>query len=204
MTETDQMRLLEARESFTGRSLTASQFDEAWAMAGIMHREIVKSGSFKEKLGDMAYAMARSERFDAVKGETIIRDIYKGRYAETMNETREALMAREAPLRGDGRARNDALKDGLQHARSVLEDIQAGETMPFYRAYDAQAVALSATHNITEAGAKDLMKEAYREAEGTELYEVGKAAEEEFHKPVREAEIAERKAAQARTPVPTR
>ena len=33
MTENDQMKLYEARNSFTGKTLTASQFDEAWAIS---------------------------------------------------------------------------------------------------------------------------------------------------------------------------
>ena len=47
---------------------------------------------------------------------------------------------------------------------------------------------------ITQSGAKELMKEAYQAANGRDLYEAGKAVEEAYHKPVREAEIAARKA----------
>lgn len=52
MTENDQMRLRDARNSFVGKALTASQFDEVWAVSGIMEREIRKTGTFREKLTD--------------------------------------------------------------------------------------------------------------------------------------------------------
>jgi len=68
MTENDQMRLTDARNSFTGKALTVSQFDEAWAVAGIMDREIRKSGMFREKLGLYAQSFASSEKFDQIKG----------------------------------------------------------------------------------------------------------------------------------------
>jgi len=103
MTENDQMNLYEARNSFTGKTLTSSQFDEAWAVADIMKRGIGKTGSFREKLTDYAHAFARSEKFDAMKGETIIRDIYAARYGQTMNQTREGYLERENTLRESGK-----------------------------------------------------------------------------------------------------
>ena len=68
-----------ARESFSGRLLTNAQFEEAMAITGIIRREIQNSGSFKEKLGDYAHAFARTEKFDVMKAETIIRDLFKAR-----------------------------------------------------------------------------------------------------------------------------
>lgn len=88
----------EARESFNGKTLTDAQFDESWAIAEIMHRGIKRSGSFHEKLTDYSHAFARAERFDQMKGETIIRDQFKFRYGETMNQMREGLANRETEL----------------------------------------------------------------------------------------------------------
>jgi len=68
-----------ARESFHGQTLTDAQFDEAYAISSVLHREIQKSGSFREKPTDYAHAFARAERFDAMKGEEILRDVFKGR-----------------------------------------------------------------------------------------------------------------------------
>uniref|UniRef100_UPI0026245742 hypothetical protein n=1 Tax=uncultured Sulfitobacter sp. TaxID=191468 RepID=UPI0026245742 len=69
-------------------------------------------------------------------------------------------------------------------------------TQPFYKAYDRAAVTLAKELNITQLGAKAMMKDAYHQQHGTDLYEKGKALEEKFHTPVREAEkearIAER------------
>lgn len=181
MTENDQVKLHEARNSYAGKNLTNSQFDESWAIVGVMEREIRKSGSFREKLTDYSHAYARSEKFDALKGETIIRDIFKSRYGQTMNQMRQGLKEREATLR-------DAGKDqALHHARSIEGLIKDGETMPFYRAYDSAAVQMAKQHNTTESGAKALMKDAFREVEGKELYETGKALEKTHHEPVRDA-----------------
>lgn len=183
-----QARIQAARESFSGRTLTESQFREAWAISGIINGEIHKTGSFREKLTDYAHAFARSEKFDALRGETILRDIYQGRYGQTMNQTREALMEREAKLP------ETALDRALVHAEAIGPMIQEGATQPFYQAYDAAAVLLARELGITQLGAKSLMNEAYKNAHERDLREAGKEIEEAYHKPVREAEIAARKA----------
>lgn len=179
-------RLVDARHSFTGKSLTDCQFAESWSLAEVMARNIRNSGSFHEKLTDYAHAFARSERFDAVRGETIIRDIFKARYGVTMNQMREGFLQREAEVRDSAR------DQALAHARDIETLISQGETMPFYRAYDQSSAKLAESFGITHAGAKTLMKDAYREIEGRELYETGKALEEQHHRPRIEAEQARR------------
>ena len=185
-------RIAEARQSFTGKSLTDAQFAESWSLAGVMARNIRASGSFHEKLTDYAHAFARSERFDAVKGETIIRDIFKARYGVTMNQMREGFLEREAEVRDSAR------EPALVHARSIETLISDGETMPFYRAYDRASGKLAESFGITQAAAKTLMKDAYREIEGRELYETGKALEDQHHRPRVEAEQAKREEARER------
>lgn len=188
-------RIANARQSFTGKSLTDSQFAESWALAGVMAESIRASGSFHEKLTDYAHAFARSERFDAVKGETIIRDIFKARFGVTMNQMREGFQEREAEIRD--RAREQA----LVHAREIETLICQGETMPFYRAYDRASATFAESFGITQATAKTLMKDAYREVERRELYDTGKALEEQHHRPRIEAELARRDEARDRRPV---
>lgn len=188
LNEDGQQRLAEARSSYTGSRLTDSQFEEAWNIAGILNREIHKSGGFIEKLTDYAHAFSRTERFDAARGESILRDIFSARYGQSMNKTREALMDREAVTR------NAAKDQALHHAREVGRMIQDGPTMPFYQAYDRAAVAMARQHGVTEAGAKSMMKEAFEAAESTSLYDHGKALEEQYHGPVREAQRATRQA----------
>ncbi len=185
-------RIADARHSFTGKSLTESQFAESWALAGVMARNIRSSGSFHEKLTDYAHAFARSERFDAVKGETIIRDIFKARFGVTMNQMREGFQQREAEVQGSAR------EQALVHARSIETLISEGETMPFYRAYDQASAKFAESLGITQATAKTLMKAAYREVEGRELYETGKALEDKHHRPKVEAEQAAREEARDR------
>lgn len=195
MTENKQMKEWEAKNSFTGKTLTVSQFDESWAVAKIIHRGIEKTGSFREKLTDYSHAYARSEKFDQLKGEAIIRDIFKARYGESMNDMRLDLKKRaENPT-------ENTRKEALLQARRIESMIRDKETMPFYRAYDNAAYTLAQHLAITETDAKELMKEVFREAEGQELYDYGKAVEKEFHQPVRVAtqQAREAKRDQARS-----
>ncbi len=185
-----QARIQAARDSFSGRGLTDTQFAEAWALSGIIRGQINRSGSFHEKLTDYAHAFARNERFDAMRSEAILRDIYKGRYGETMNQTRETLLAAEKELP------QTAHSIAFAHADSISGLIQAGETMPFYQAYDRMAVRLAGELGITQSGAKVLMKESYAAAYGQDLYKAGKEVEQAYHKPVRDAGNAPRKAEQ--------
>lgn len=171
-----------ARESFSGRGLTDAQFEEGYAIAGVLERNIRATGSFHEKLTDYAHAFARSERFDAVKGEAILRDLFKGRFGETMNQMRERLIERESQVKETHR------EEALTHARQIEPLIRDGDTRPFYQAYDKAALSLADKLDITERGAKEMMKDVYQNAEGRELYETGKALEEKYHTPEREAE----------------
>jgi hypothetical protein len=176
----------EARQSFTGKRLTQSQFEESMDIAAIMDRQIKTSGSFKEKLGDYAYAFSRSEKFEVMKAETIIRDQFKARYGQTMNNMRETLKSNEDNLDAH------AISKVILHARDIGRLIKEGDTMPFYQAYDNRAVQLADELKITQSGAKMLMQEAFRVQEGRELYEWGKEVEKEFHTPKMEAEKQQR------------
>lgn len=169
------------RESFVGKYLTEAQCDIAMGVACIIDRHIQKTGSFREPLTDYAHAFARSEKFDAMKGETIIRDVYAAHYGRTMNATREALLENEKKL--PEQARDQA----LQSARQTLEAISIGDTEPFYKAYDREGSSLAKTLSITESAAKSQMTESYRSVEGRELYETGKKLEEKYHRPRMEA-----------------
>ncbi|WP_415402431.1 hypothetical protein [Tateyamaria sp. SN3-11] len=183
-----------ARDSFNGRGLTEAQFREGWAISGILHNAIHHSGSFREKLTDYAHVYARSDKFDALRGEAILRDLYQGRYGQTMNATREALLNAQDSLSEASQARI------VEAANAILPMIQEGATRPFYQAYDAAAVALSQDLGITQNGAKTMIKDAFKAQHGRDLYEAGKEVEEAYHKPVRAAEIAERKQEQLQGP----
>ena len=198
LTQSDQARIIEARRSFTGKGLSEAQFDHAIALSGVIDREIRRTGKFREVLTDYAHAFARTEKFDALKGEVIIRDIFKARYGQTMNQRREALMEREAAVRDTARDQS------LAQARGIEPMIRQGETMPFHEAFDRSAVQLASTLGITEAGAKTMMRESYQSAEGRELYEVCKAAEREDHLPKIEAAREARKAEQDMSGAQTR
>jgi len=182
MTKDDEAKKPEVRQSNTGRKLSGSQSDESKSVAEIINRGIRKNGKFREKLTDYSHAFARGEKFDAMKAEMIIRDQFKAQYGETMNQMRLGLKDRQENLP------ETAGRDALEYARMIEPLIRDGETMPFYRAYDYVGGALAEKLNITETGAKELMTNAFREIEGRELYEFGKALEKKFIVSEREAE----------------
>ena len=175
-------RITTARESHSGRLLTDRQFDEAMSITGIVEHEIKKSGSFKDKLGDYAHAFARSEKFDAMKAETILRDLFKERCGQSMNEMRKSLMEREQNLSADER------RIGAANASEVGNLIKNGNKISFNRAYAHQAQNLGQYLGITDKGAKSLMKEEFKIGHGEDFYEWGKEIEKKHYRPQIEAE----------------
>ena len=184
----EQNRVADARESFSGRMLTNRQFDDAMAITGILEREINTTGKFKEKLSDYAVAMARTEKFDVMKSETILRDLYKVRTGETMNQTREKLMEREASLTEDQKY------GAYKQAREVGQMIEDGNKISFHRAYAHVANEYASELGITDVAAKSLMKEALKSVEDKDLYDWGKEQEEKYYRPQIEAEKQQREA----------
>lgn len=180
-------RRISARESFSGRLLTEPQFEEAMAITGIIEREIQRTGTFKEKLGDYAHAFARTEKFEAMKAETILRDLFRERTGRSMNQMREALMAKEERLTPEDRQR------GYQFAVGVGDMIRIGNTaegrrMTFNRAYAYQAQVFSTELGITDTFAKSVMSAEFKVQRGTEFYDWGKSLEREFYRPQVEAD----------------
>ncbi|MEL6919837.1 MAG: hypothetical protein AAFO77_02275 [Pseudomonadota bacterium] len=194
-------RVAQARESYLGRLLTNAQFDEAMSITGILEAEIYKSGRFKEKLGDYAHAFARTERFDVMKAESTLRDLFKARVGQTMNELREGLAAREQEIRMDQPTRMHV----KQATAKIATRIEEGDKITFNRAYAENAQDLATEFGITNAGAKRLMHEVHEDETGGQLYDWGKDLEEKHYRPQIEAEKAERQAqAEARTKTRTR
>jgi len=179
-------RVAEARESFSGRLLNNAQFYEVMAITGIIEREILTRGVFKEKLRDYAYAFARTENIEPVRAETIIRDLFKIRTGRTMNQMREDLAEREEKL--PAKAKTLA----LEYANAVGSMIEQGTKINFSRAYAHQAQAMASELGITDAGAKRLMTEEFKAANNHDLYDWGKEMEEKFYRPQIEAEKQQR------------
>lgn len=185
----ENQRVAKARESFSGRLLTDRQFDDAMTITGIIEREIKHSGAFKDKLGDYAYAFARSEKFDAVKAETVLRDLFKERTGQTMNQMREELVKREESIGEEHRAHAYA------RACEIGDLMENGVKLSFHRAYAHQAQQLAEEYGVTDAFAKRLMREEFAAAENADLIAWGKELDEQLYRPQIEAEKAEREAA---------
>ncbi len=199
-------RVIKARDSYSGRLLTNSQFDEAMSITGIMEREIKKNGTFKQKLGDYAQAYARTEKFDHMKAETTIRELFTARTGQTMNQMREALIKREDTLLGrEGKSSpdqkavepqiSDSEKQRAYHAAmDVGGMIEKGDKIAFYRAYTHQSSELAQELGITENGAKVLMKDQFEQIEKNDIYKWGKELEEKYYRPQIKAEQEAREA----------
>ena len=54
-----------ARQSYTGQRMTKAEFEDAWAIAGILGREIKKSGSFYEARENYGFAFAKGKKIAA-------------------------------------------------------------------------------------------------------------------------------------------
>ncbi|MEO1688248.1 MAG: hypothetical protein AAFU61_10115 [Pseudomonadota bacterium] len=187
-----------ARESFSGKGLTETQFQEAWAISRILEAEIQRSGSFRDKLTDYAHAFSREEKFDALRGESILRDIFTARIGQSMNQLREGLSEREAQLPETARER------ALTCAETIGDLIRKPPTQPFYKVWDLAAVGLAREFGITQAGAKTLMKDAYFEAHRRDLYAAAKEIEAEHYHPERKPEAPQKAPERSRSPARAR
>jgi hypothetical protein len=179
-------RIAIARESFSGRLLSDAQFEEAIAITRIIEREIDKAGTFKDKLGDYAYAYARSQKMDAQRAENILRDLYKERTGQTMNQTRERLMKREEALTDEERA------IGYEHAVRIGERVEHGDKIAFSRAYAAEAGTMANNLGITHTAARRIMADEFEAAENVKLRDWGKELDAQHFQPQIEAEKEER------------
>lgn len=184
-------RVAAARESFSGRLLTDRQFEDAMSITGIIEREIKNSGAFKDKLSDYAYAFARSEKFDATRAESVLRDLFRELTGQTMNQMREELTGREQPLTEDQRAQ------AYSYACGIGDLMENGVKLSFHRAYAHQAHEYAGQLGVTDAFAKRAMREEFQAAEEMDIFDWGRELEERFYRPQIEAEKREREAARA-------
>ena len=173
----EMQQFAQARESFSGRLLTGSQFDEAIAVTGIIEREIQKSGTFKEKLHDYAHAYARSQKFEHVRAETIICDLFKKRYGMTMNQMREGLKVNEDALTPEQKT------EAVRYARAIEPMIRDGDKISFRRAYADQAGEMASSLKITESGATRHMSESFKMQHGKDIIEWGKELDNQYYRP---------------------
>ena len=187
-------RIGESRESFSGRLLSERQFEDTTAIVGIVKRRIQEIGKFKDCLNDFANALARTERFDIMKADSIIRDQFKIITGVTMNQMREALMENEKKLfdRENNPAEAERQK-AYMAANSIGKMVEEGNKITFNRAYAYEASQLATELNITDIGAKKFIAETFEETENTKLHEWGKELDEKYYRPQIESEKQQRK-----------
>jgi len=179
--------IAKTRESFSARLLTDPQFEEFASICGILNREIHRSGSFIEKLETYAFSVSRTEKgINANKADTILRDIYKGLFGQSMDQLRKQLLKAEEELDEERSA------IALDFAYATLQQVEDGDKIPFYRAYAEQAARMGTELGITDVFAKKLMSEQFEAAEARPFYEEGKQFEDKFYRPQIEAEKRKR------------
>ena len=175
------------RESFSARLLTDPQFDECMAITNIIGREIRQSGTFKEKLGDYSYAFARSQKLDAAKAETILRDLFKERTGQSMNQMREKL------VKGEEKISDEQRQKAYQQACDIGDLMEQGDKLTFHRTLATQAQSLAKEFGITDNAAKRIMSDEFNAAENSKLYDWGKELDEQIFRPQIDAEKQQRK-----------
>ncbi len=187
-------RIGEARESFSGRLLSERQFEDAMAITGVVERRTKETGAFKDCLNDFANAYARTERFDIMKADSTIRDLFRIRTGVTMNQMREALMENEQNLFD---RKNNPAEDERQKAYMAANEtgrmVKEGDKMSFHRAFAHQAAQLATELNITDVGAKKFINEVFEETENQAFREYGKELDEKYFRPQIKAEQKERR-----------
>ncbi len=175
-----------ARESFSGRMLTNRLYADFEAVTKIIERGIRESGSFVDQLGDYSYAIARSQRFDAAKAETILRDLFRERTGQTMNQLREQLVQREENLTPTEKSR------GLIYGAEIADILERGNKLTFNRVLAEQAERYGDELGITHAKARSIMAEAYEAVEDGSFYDWGKELDKRYFQAQVDAEKAER------------
>lgn len=187
-------RIGDARESFSGRLLTDRRFEDAIAITGIVERRIKEAGVFKDCLGDFSNAMARSERFDIMKADTILRDLFKIRTGVTMNQMRETLMENEQKLfdRENNPAEAQRQK-AYMAANAIGKMVEEGTKMTFGRARAYEASQLATELNISDIGAEKFIGEVFKETENAEFSDWGKELDDKFYRPQIDAEKQQRR-----------
>lgn len=176
----------ETRESFSGRMLTNRLYADFVAVTKIIERGIHESGTFVDQLGDYSYAIARSQRFDAVKAETILRDLFRERTGQSMNQLREQLTKREESLTPSEKSR------GLIYGAEIADILERGHKLTFNRVLAEQAERYGDELGITHAKARSIMAEAYEAVEDGSFYDWGKELDKRFFQAQVDAEKAER------------
>jgi hypothetical protein len=174
------------RESFSGRMLTNRLYADFEAVTKIIERGIHESGTFVDQLGDYSYAIARSQRFDAAKAETILRDLFRERTGQTMNQLREQLVQREENLTPTEKSR------GLVYGAEIADILERGNKLTFNRVLAEQAERYGDELGITHAKARSIMAEAYEAVEDGSFYDWGKELDKRFFQAQVDAEKAER------------
>lgn len=174
------------RESFSGRMLNNRLFADFVAVTQIIERGIRENGSFLDQLGDYSYAIARSQRFDAAKADTTLRDLFRERTGQTMNQLRERLIQREESLTPAEKSR------ALTFAAEIGGIVEVGDKLTFNRVLAEQAQRYGDELGITHTKARGLMAEAFEASEGRSIYDWGKELDQRFFQAQVDAEKSER------------
>jgi hypothetical protein len=198
-TKKEAERVAEGRDSFSGRIMSDRQYHDVIAVTGIIERRIQEQGKYKDTKNDFVNALARTERFDVMRANTIIDDLFRIRTGMTMKQMMDGLIEKERAL--FNRENNPAEAERSQAYEAALEVgdmVETGKMMSVNRAYAHVAANLAGQLGITHVGAKILISESFEETEGQPLREWLKDLDREYFKP--QVETERQKSAPQRTP----
>ncbi|EFO34056.1 conserved hypothetical protein [Roseibium sp. TrichSKD4] len=175
----------DARNIYSARLLTDPQFEEFVSICAILNREIHRTGSFIEKLGIYAFVISLTQKgISANRAETIIRDLFKALFGQTLDQLRQRLLKTAEELD------DESIAMGVPYAYEVLQMIEGDpepgndpDPMPFHRAYAHQAAVMATQLSITDVAAKKIISEEFKTLEGRDFYEEGKQFEDRFYQP---------------------
>ena len=194
--------IAETRNTYSARLLTDPQFEEFVSICTILNREIHRSGSFIEKLGIYAFAVSLTEKgISTNRAETIIRDLFKGLFDQSLDQLRQSLLKAEEELD------EESIAMGFPYALEVLKMIQGKDQngrdvppIPFHRAYAHQAALMATQLSISDIAAKKIISKQFEIFEERDFYQECKEYEARFYQGKIQAEKRKRDARKGSNP----
>jgi len=173
----DNQQQTHIREHFSARLLRDDTFQDVMAITEIMEHEINRTGKFKEKLSEYSIALARGEKFDTMKAEGIIRDLFKERVGVSMNQMREQLVKHEETYTDADQQRTVRMPNEI---KTLMEQ---HHKMTFQRAFSQKASELGIELGVTDHRAKTLIRNEFEQANDGKFYDYGKSLDESIYRP---------------------
>lgn len=188
------------REGYNARICTDRQVKDLEGIADSLKRNTEETGSFRERLMDIAKSFAINEDMSLQRAESSIREVFEATHGQTLYAYQQNMLTKEKEL--FDREKNPATKEkerAYQGVNAAAKGVKEGNMISPNRAFATEATKVAGELGITDRGAAKLMAEAFNEEKDRELKEFKKELKEEHFDPQVEAEKAIRKQKQSQT-----